>query len=89
MASGDERRGLRNSTCQRYTSICDKTINHTIVLQCLYALRKIQKEGNWVPHQLSERTIDNQHNTCILLLEGKGRVFYNKFSIEVGKFYSD
>jgi len=30
--AGDERRGLRNSTCQRYTSVCNKTINHVIIL---------------------------------------------------------
>ena len=30
----------------------------------LKAMRKIQKSGKWVPHELTERQMENRKNTC-------------------------
>jgi len=34
-------------------------VSHTTVLSCLHTLEKIQKEGKWVSHELSETVIAN------------------------------
>ncbi|EZA61130.1 hypothetical protein X777_08342 [Ooceraea biroi] len=36
-------------------------------------MRKIQKEGKWVRHQLSESAIANRLNTCISLIARQKR----------------
>jgi len=39
-----------------------------IVSDRLHAMEKIQKEGKWISHELSELTIQNRSTICISLL---------------------
>lgn len=48
-------------------------VSHTTVLNRLHTLGKIQKEGKWVPHKLSETANANRLTTCISLLARQKR----------------
>ena len=43
------------------------SVTHTTVLSRLHALGKVQKDGKWVPHKLSEINISQRLNTCVFL----------------------
>lgn len=48
-------------------------VNQTTVVRRLHALGKVQKEGRWVPHQLSESAIANRLSICTSLLTRQKR----------------
>lgn len=43
-------------------------VDQSTVVRRLHAMGKIQKAGQWVPHELSERSIGQRLNTCVSLL---------------------
>lgn len=43
-------------------------VGHSAVSDRLKAMGKIQKEGKWLPHELTEIGIQNRYNTCVSLL---------------------
>ena len=43
-------------------------VDQSTVVRRLQAMGKIQKAGQWVPHELSERSIGQRLNMCISLL---------------------
>ena len=52
-------------------------VDKSTISRRLHALGKIQKEGKWVPYQLSESSKVNRLNICVsLLAKHKKRVFY-------------
>lgn len=44
-------------------------VTQQTILNCLSNMGKIQKEGQWVPHELTERQQENRRTTCEFLLE--------------------
>ena len=55
-------------------------VTREAVLILLKAIRKIQKVGKWVPHELNERQQENRKNTCECCSPGTKE---NHFSIEL------
>jgi len=55
-------------------------VDESTVSNRLYAMGKIQKGSKWVPHELSEMTIQNCLTICILLLSRRKK---KQFSYQI------
>ena len=51
----------------------DDTLSQKQMAAMLKAMRKIQKCGKWLPHELNERKMENRKNTSEMLLQRHAR----------------
>jgi hypothetical protein len=58
-------------------------VSQNTVSKRLKAMGKIQKEGKWVPHELSELTIQNRY-TCISLFSRQKKFLYQVMEMKNG-----
>jgi len=84
----EDQKQLRTPICKRYwmkmiqtQDQLAKVLNMTRqgVSKRLHAMGKIQKEGKWVPHELTERQMENRRTTSeILLLRHERKSFLHR-----------
>lgn len=48
-------------------------VSQPCISQRLHAMGMMQKEGNWIPHELSERDLERRKTTCEILLQRQKR----------------
>ena len=57
-------------------------VSQAAISMRLHAIRKIQKIGKWVPHELNDRQMERRQNTCqILLARQKRKSFLHRIMI--------
>lgn len=61
---------LDENTVQTESELAEAlNVDRSTVGKRLHAMGKIQKEGKWVPHKLSERDIERRFSTCEMLYQ--------------------
>ena len=69
MSSDDLEALLKEDSTQSSVELARRLhVNQSTIIRRLHQLGKIQKEGKWVPHDLSEKNLTSRLTTCLSLL---------------------
>lgn len=69
MDSDDLEAMLKEDSCQSSVELAKRlNVDHSTVIRRLHELGKIQKEGKWIPHKLSDENIASRITICLSLL---------------------
>ncbi|KAL6260857.1 hypothetical protein P5V15_008386 [Pogonomyrmex californicus] len=60
-------------------------VTQQIISIRLHTMEKVQKEGKWVPHELSEDNKNRRRDTALTLLSGSGKKIFCKKSLQAMK----
>lgn len=71
---------LREDSCQTLQELADSlNVDQSTVSKRLKTFGMIQKQGNWVPHELKPRDVERRKMTCELLLQRQRKDFFASY----------